>query len=145
MSGTPVQIWDCNGTDAQKWTYDPIQKVLQSALGTVAGVEDGKFSEHALILMAWPVDSFPPGEVINSETGASFNVHQLWQAAVPVIDPDQGWHADDEQSVIFFVYQAVLHRSPTDAEYRRALAYLQDGGTQQGLRGRLVARLVTVF
>ena len=39
--GTPVQLWDCNGGDAQKWTYDPETGVLQSALGTALDIRGG--------------------------------------------------------------------------------------------------------
>ncbi|MGH8613428.1 MAG: RICIN domain-containing protein [Gammaproteobacteria bacterium] len=39
--GTPVQIWDCNGGLAQKWTWDPETQVLQNALGTVLDIQWG--------------------------------------------------------------------------------------------------------
>lgn len=51
-----------------------------------------------------------------------------------------------EQSIIISsVYLSILHRSPTDKEVISALAYLQAGGTPQGLRGRLLAKFVPVL
>jgi hypothetical protein len=48
-----------------------------------------------------------------------------------------------EQSIIISsVYQSLLHRSPTDEEIVSSLAYLRAGGTREGLRGRLLAKLV---
>jgi hypothetical protein len=38
---TPVWLWECIGTDAQKWTYDPETGVLQNALGNVLDVQSG--------------------------------------------------------------------------------------------------------
>jgi hypothetical protein len=48
----------------------------------------------------------------------------------------------DQSIIITSVYQSLLHRSPTDEEFASALAYLQAGGTLDGLRGRLVARFI---
>jgi hypothetical protein len=39
--GTPVRLWTCNGTDEQKWTYDPETGVIQNALGTVLDIQQG--------------------------------------------------------------------------------------------------------
>jgi Ricin-type beta-trefoil lectin domain len=36
-----VQLWGCNGTDAQRWTWDPENRVLQNALNTVLDVKWG--------------------------------------------------------------------------------------------------------
>ena len=47
--------------------------------------------------------------------------------------------------IITSAYQTILHRSPTNEEIDRALAYLQAGGTQAGLRGHLLARFVAVY
>ena len=43
-SGTPVWIWDCNGGDAQKWTYDPGSGTVRNpALGKCLDVQWGNF------------------------------------------------------------------------------------------------------
>jgi hypothetical protein len=49
------------------------------------------------------------------------------------------------QSLINSIYQSLRRRLPTDEEVIIALAYLQAGGTPQGLRGRLLAKLVPVL
>jgi hypothetical protein len=39
--GAPAQLWSCNGSDAQRWTFDPENGVLQNALNTVLDVQWG--------------------------------------------------------------------------------------------------------
>jgi hypothetical protein len=51
--GTPVWLWDCNGTDAQRWTYDPKTHVLQNALGTVLDIQWGNL-EKGTPVWTWP-------------------------------------------------------------------------------------------
>jgi hypothetical protein len=55
-------------------------------------------------------------------------------------------HADtlieEHRRIVLSVYQSLLRRTPNAQEYDSALAYLLKGGTEKGLRGRVVARLI---
>jgi hypothetical protein len=53
--GTPVITWDCDGTDSQRWTYDPEQGVLSNALGNVLDVEWGNLSAGQPV-WTWPLN-----------------------------------------------------------------------------------------
>jgi hypothetical protein len=49
--GTPAQIWDCVGNDAQRWTYDYESHVLTNALGNVL---DGFNLQTGTGVITWP-------------------------------------------------------------------------------------------
>jgi hypothetical protein len=53
--GTRVITWDCDGTDSQRWSYDPQYGVLSNALGNVLDVQWGNLSAGALI-WTWPLN-----------------------------------------------------------------------------------------
>ena len=90
FSGEFVKIFDCNGTPPQQWTYDPLTNVLQSPAGTVLGFRSG------FVVMEWPVNSFGPELQFGQQTFPQGydRVQFAWDAAVPVIEADQRWHAD---------------------------------------------------
>jgi hypothetical protein len=55
-------------------------------------------------------------------------------------------HADtlvgEQRRIVLSVYQGLLRRTPDAQEYDNALAYLAKGGTERGLRARLIARFI---
>ena len=65
-----------------------------------------------------------------------------WKATSSFVDYEgkrKGSLPAVKQSIIITsTYQSLLHRSPTAEEYGSALAYLQAGGTREGLIGRLI-------
>ena len=84
MALTALQFFDCDGTNAQKWTYDPMTRVLQSALGTVLDTPGG-------VGVSWPdgrplVDiADPPGLFFPPD-----GLRMWWRTE----DASQQWHAD---------------------------------------------------
>jgi hypothetical protein len=84
MADARLQIFDCNGTDAQKWTYDPMTRVLQSAVSTVLDTPGGNGvcwpdGRSVECIGENPVLFFPPN-----------GLRMWWRTE----DASQQWHAD---------------------------------------------------
>jgi hypothetical protein len=84
LAHTRLQIFDCNGTGAQKWTYDPMTRVLQSAVSTVLDNPGGD-------QVCWPDGR--PVECIAELPDLFFppNGLRMWWRTE---DASQQWHVD---------------------------------------------------
>lgn len=101
--GTPVRLWDCNGTGAQRWQFDgqegPV-RALDKCLGVADGsTEDGTaarlFDCDRSDAQRWRVTK---GRLIHSSSGKCLDAHdgddngtplQIWKCAD---SPAQVWH-----------------------------------------------------
>ncbi|MGW2873295.1 ricin-type beta-trefoil lectin domain protein [Kitasatospora sp. NPDC001225] len=67
-NGTPVQMWECNGGDAQKWTYNGYK--LQAANGKCLDLEANK-TANGTKLQVWDCLEIP-GQRWNMSAGGGF-------------------------------------------------------------------------
>ncbi|MCA2217985.1 glycosyl hydrolase [Jidongwangia harbinensis] len=78
--GTPVQLWTCNGTGAQRWTFEGQQGPVR-ALGKCLAVADGSAGEGAAVRLSACDDSdgqrwwVTNGRLINAGTGKCLDAH----------------------------------------------------------------------
>ncbi|WP_406195243.1 ricin-type beta-trefoil lectin domain protein [Kitasatospora sp. NBC_01560] len=67
-NGTPVQMWECNGGDAQKWTYNGYK--LRAANGKCLDLADNR-AENGAKLQIWDCLEIP-GQRWNMSAGGGF-------------------------------------------------------------------------
>jgi Ricin-type beta-trefoil lectin domain/Dockerin type I domain len=87
MAHTQLQIFDCNGTDAQKWTYDPMTRVLQSAVSTVLDTPGSDVFHVFCLPFVLPLLCLPDQPLFFPQ---NVGLRTWWRTE----DTSQQWHAD---------------------------------------------------
>ncbi|MEV4637940.1 glycosyl hydrolase [Actinoplanes sp. NPDC049548] len=100
----PVQLWDCNGTDRQRWEVDEQQGTVR-ALDKCLGVADGASGDGTAVQLLDCTDTdarrwrFTNGQLLNTGSGKCLDAHdgddngvalQIWKCATSAT---QTWKA----------------------------------------------------